>query len=192
MIWTCPSDAQRIPKMYRQRAVRRLCCHGYVYGRTRPSPTGVNHEFIEDYFQKHKAHPRGFIIPAFIPLSRAHRGCPRSRGTRRLVRVAEQRGSMSSSGLDRERKCGASGEENSREEKGMEKEREREVGLIMSSKFNGFHPTAVVPRLARLVRRMGTMARLACCFSRMSFCLECSHNGQSSTAVRSEARSVLV
>lgn len=57
-------------------------------------------------------HPRGFIIPAFIPLSPAHRGCPRSRGTRRLVRVAEQRGSMSSSGLNWERKCGASGEGN--------------------------------------------------------------------------------
>lgn len=62
-------------------------------------------------------HPPGFIIPTFIPLSRAHRGCPRSRGTRRLVRVAEQRGTMSSRGLDWEGKCGALAEGNQGEKK---------------------------------------------------------------------------
>lgn len=50
----------------------------------------------------------GFIIPDIGSIIPEHTGGRprRAGGTRRLVRVAEQRGSMSRSGLDRERKSG--------------------------------------------------------------------------------------
>lgn len=100
-------------------------------------------------------HPRGFITPAFIPLSRAHRSCPRSRGTRRLVRVAEQRGSMSKSGLDRWSKCGASGEGNQGKEE-MQEKREHEGWRKQTGR--------------------GTEGQLVCHFTAVT-CLLCSSQG---------------
>lgn len=55
-------------------------------------------------------HPRGFIIPAFIPLSRNTPGLSFGAGERDDLSGSQNKEeSMSRSGLDRERKCGASG-----------------------------------------------------------------------------------
>lgn len=54
-------------------------------------------------------HPRGFIIPAFIPLSRNTPGLSFGAGERDDLSGSQNKEeSMSRSGLDRERKCGAS------------------------------------------------------------------------------------
>lgn len=57
-------------------------------------------------------HPRGFIIPAFIPLSQNTPGLSFGAGERDDLSGSQNKEeSMSRSGLDRERKCGASGGE---------------------------------------------------------------------------------